>query len=210
MRVATVLLIVYLVACAASQTLPDGASAVPFDCPAPENLREPRNESERLEFERRARYRAIFPAYLAAVPEQPDAELLMPVDGVRVSQVADTWGAPRGGGRSHEGQDIFAPRGTSVRSVVPGYVYRVGESRLGGNVVVVVGGGGRRYYYAHLHGFADVREGQRVEQGDLLGYVGTTGNAAGTPPHLHFGVYVGDANPCAWHAVDPLPLLVDR
>jgi murein DD-endopeptidase MepM/ murein hydrolase activator NlpD len=210
MRVATCILITVIVSFGAAQSLPDGATTVTFECPPPENVIEPRNEDERLEFERRRRYRAVFPAYLAAVGKEHEDELPMPVDGVRVAQVSDTWGAPRGGGRSHEGQDIFAPHGTEIRSVTPGYVYRMGESRLGGKVVVVVGGGGRRYYYAHLSDFAEVREGQRVETGDLLGFVGSSGNAVGTPPHLHFGVYVGDDNPCAWNAINPLPLMVDR
>ena len=198
-----------------AQVLPDGVSEVPFACPPPETSaenppREPQNESEQRERERRARYRAVFPAYLAALPASAAAELTMPVDGLRVEQVADTWGAPRGGSRIHEGQDLFAPEGTPVRSAAPGFVYRVGQSTLGGNVVVVVAAGGQRHYYAHLSAFADIREGQKVVTGTLLGYVGTSGNANGTPPHLHFGVYTGDDNPCAWNAVNPLPLLVDR
>lgn len=197
---------------AVAQVLPDGVSEVPYQCrpregdPPPP----PANETERLERERRARYRALFPAYVAAMPSEPDPVLLMPVDGVRVSQVTDTWGAARSGGRSHEGQDIFAPTGTPVRSATAGFVYRVGQSPLGGNVVLVIGGGGRRYYYAHLSAFADIREGQRVETGDLLGFVGNSGNAATTPPHLHFGVYDGERETCSWDALNPYDLLRDR
>lgn len=76
----------------------------------------------------------------------------------------------------------------------------------------MVGDGGVRYFYTHLEGvYEELREGQRVDVGDPLGYVGNSGNAAGTPTHLHFGVYLGsDEDPCAWNAVDPLPLLIDR
>ena len=200
---------------ASAQVLPDGAESVPFVCPPPERANEPlsapQSEADRLEAERRARYRAVFPAYVAAVPEVPDEALLMPVEGVQVSSVADTWGGARSEGRTHEGQDIFAPAGTPVYSATSGYVYRVGEARRGGNVVVVVGGGARRYYYAHLSRFAEgLREGQAVTPDTLLGYVGTTGNAAGTPPHLHLGLYTGEPGSCEWDAIDPLPLLVDR
>lgn len=197
---------------AVGQVLPDGADAIPFDCPPRRGdaAPAPTSEAEREESGRRARYRVVLPAYLAAVPSEPDPQIIMPVEGVRVAQVADTWGAARGGGRRHEGQDIFAPEGTPVRSATHGFVYRIGPARLGGNVVTVVGAGGRRYYYAHLSRFADIREGQAVTPDTVLGYVGSTGNAAGTPPHLHFGVYEGREHPCSWDALDPLPLLVDR
>lgn len=135
----------------------------------------------------------------------PDRELPMPVAGVRVDRIADTWGAARSGDRRHEGQDIFAARGTEVRSATAGYVARVGSDDLGGKVVFVVGAGGRRYYYAHLEAHApDLSIGDEVTTDTLLGYVGTTGNARGTPPHLHFGIYANGG------ALDPLPLLIDR
>jgi murein DD-endopeptidase MepM/ murein hydrolase activator NlpD len=134
----------------------------------------------------------------------PDEHLLMPVKGVRVNQIADTWGAPRSGGRMHAGQDIFAKKGTPVYSTTEGYVLRVGETDLGGKNVFIYGAGGRRYYYAHLDEFApDLKAGDAVSTDTLIGYVGATGNAKGTPPHLHFGIYGGGA-------VNPLILLRDR
>lgn len=137
--------------------------------------------------------------------KEPDRELVMPVEGVRVKQVGDSWHAPRSGGRLHEGQDIFAERGTAVRSATEGYVVRMGESALGGNTVFVAGAGGRHYYYAHLDSYAPtLAVGDYVTAETVLGYVGTTGNAAGTSPHLHFGVYTSGG------VVDPLPLLADR
>jgi murein DD-endopeptidase MepM/ murein hydrolase activator NlpD len=71
---------------------------------------------------------------------------------------------------------------------------------LGGNVVWIFGPGGQRHYYAHLERFADLRPGDLVMPGDIVGYVGNTGNARGTPPHLHYGIY-------ASRAVNPFPLL---
>ncbi len=129
----------------------------------------------------------------------------MPVEEVPVRRVADTWAAARSGGRKHEGQDIFAKRGTPVRSATNGIVVRLGHGGLGGNSVSVLGAGGRVYYYAHLARFEDgLHTGEEVTTATILGYVGNTGNARTTPPHLHFGVYARGG------AIDPLPLLVDR
>ncbi|HEV2904689.1 MAG TPA: M23 family metallopeptidase, partial [Pyrinomonadaceae bacterium] len=136
----------------------------------------------------------------------PDQQLAMPVAGVSKDKVNDSWHAPRSGGeRQHEGQDIFASRGTPVLSATDGYVVSVAENKLGGRTVSVVGAGGRIYYYAHLDEYAnDIGVGNRVTSETVLGYVGTTGNAFGTSPHLHFGVYSGRG------AINPLPLLSDR
>lgn len=135
----------------------------------------------------------------------PDRALVVPVEGVRVKQIRDSWHAPRSNERLHEGQDIFAERGTVVRSATAGYVRRVGDNSLGGNTVFVMGAGGRTYYYAHLDAYAaNLTVGDYVTPKTIIGYVGTTGNARGTPPHLHFGVYASAG------AVDPLPLLIDR
>lgn len=135
----------------------------------------------------------------------PDQKLEMPVQGVSKNQVADSWHVPREGDRLHEGQDIFAKRGTPVLSATDGYVVRIGENDLGGQTVSVVGAGGRIYYYAHLDSYApNLAVGDHVTTETILGYVGTTGNAAGTPPHLHFGVYTSAG------AMNPLPLFEDR
>lgn len=141
----------------------------------------------------------------ALYTQPPDAALSVPVEGARAAGIKSSWHAPRSGGRLHEGQDIFAPRGTAVRSATAGYVVRVGESPLGGNTVFVLGAGGRTYYYAHLDSYAPAATvGTYVTPQTVLGYVGTTGNAAGTSPHLHFGVYTSSG------AIDPLPLLQDE
>ena len=135
-----------------------------------------------------------------------DRKLAMPLLEVEKQGIANTWGAPRGGHRLHEGQDIFAPQGTAIYSATSGYVMNIGENGLGGQTVSVIGAGGRTYYYAHLDSYAPrLREGDRVTTKTILGYVGTTGNAAGTPPHLHFGIYAPTGG-----AINPLPLLADR
>jgi len=150
--------------------------------------------------------RMILYVHLAGLyAKSPDTKLSMPLQEVRKSQIANTWGAPRGDGRSHEGQDIFAPRGTPILSATTGYVVKIGEDNLGGHTVSVIGDGGRKYYYAHLDSYApNLEVGDYVTRKTVLGYVGSTGNADGTPPHLHFGIYTTTG------AIDPLPLLVDR
>jgi peptidoglycan LD-endopeptidase LytH len=105
------------------------------------------------------------------------------------SRLVDTWGAARGGGRAHEGIDIFAPRDTPVHSTTRGIVTRVGTNQLGGQVVFVLGPGLESHYYAHLDRFADIKPGDVLQAGDVVGYVGRTGNARTTPFHLHYGIY---------------------
>lgn len=134
----------------------------------------------------------------------PTAQTLpVPVEGVEPSALVDTWGGARSEGRRHEGIDIFAPRGTQVLSATHGLVLFRGWNRLGGKTVTVLGPGGYRHYYAHLNEYDAPDNGDWVEQGEVLGYVGDTGNAAGTPPHLHYGIYAPGTG-----AIDPYPLLL--
>ncbi|HSL74553.1 MAG TPA: peptidoglycan DD-metalloendopeptidase family protein [Ilumatobacteraceae bacterium] len=112
------------------------------------------------------------------------------------SAYGDTWGAPRSGGRRHEGVDMLAPTGTPIFAVVSGTV-RFSQNRLGGNAVSLVGDNGNRYYYAHLSRYEG--SSRRVSQGELIGYNGDTGNATGVP-HLHFEVHPGGGL-----AVNPTP-----
>lgn len=143
---------------------------------------------------------AVYGLRLAGMPAP--ATLAMPVLGVKRGALSDTWHAARAPRRRHEGIDIFAGRGTPVVAATEGIVLRRGQDPLGGNVVWVYGPGGLQHYYAHLDCFANLRTGDRVRAGTPLGFVGNTGNARTTPPHLHFGVY-GDGG-----AVNPYPLLV--
>jgi murein DD-endopeptidase MepM/ murein hydrolase activator NlpD len=126
----------------------------------------------------------------------PPSRLPSPVAAVVARRFVDSWGAARSGGRRHEGIDIFAPKGTPVVSTTRGIVTRVGTNRLGGQIVGVLGPGLEWHYYAHLDRFGSFREGDLVQPGDVLGYVGNTGNARGTRPHLHYGIYhAGATNP---------------
>ncbi len=115
--------------------------------------------------------------------------LLIPVQGLQPKNLVDTWGAARSGGRTHKGIDLFAPKGTPVLSATEGIVFQVGTDRLGGQVVRVLGPRATLHYYAHLSAYGNVRRGDWVTAGEILGYVGNTGNAATTPPHLHYGIY---------------------
>ncbi|MDP8993160.1 MAG: M23 family metallopeptidase, partial [Actinomycetota bacterium] len=120
---------------------------------------------------------------------------------------ADTFGAPRMFGTPfahlHQGTDIFAAQGTPVVAIERGVLVRVGTDVLGGTKLWLVGAGGTRYFYAHLSAFAlGVVEGKPVEAGEIVGFVGNTGNARGTPPHLHF-----EAHPDGGPAINPYPLL---
>lgn len=132
----------------------------------------------------------------------PPDSLPVPVAGVAVDRIVDSWGAPRGSDRRHEGLDIFAARGTPVLSTTRGLVVGVRESGLGGRQVWVLGPARERHYYAHLDDWAEgLQRGDVVLPGDPLGVVGASGNARGTPPHLHYGIYAEGG------ALDPLPRL---
>jgi murein DD-endopeptidase MepM/ murein hydrolase activator NlpD len=133
---------------------------------------------------------------------EPPSALPVPVEGVEPGDLGDTWGEARSGGRSHEGIDIFARRRTPVRSTTPGLVVRRGENPLGGRTVTILGPGGWRHYYAHLQGYAGHSTGDRVAPGEVIGFVGTSGNAPADAPHLHYGIYDRRG------ARNPYPLLV--
>ena len=132
-----------------------------------------------------------------------EAQLAFPVDGYNMRAIQSIFGADRDGGRrSHDGVDIFARRGTPVLAAAPGLAYRIGITNLGGKVVWVRDPQRNfRLYYAHLDS-QHVRNGDRIEIGDTVGFVGNTGNARTTPPHLHFGIYRSGEG-----AVDPVPFL---
>jgi murein DD-endopeptidase MepM/ murein hydrolase activator NlpD len=131
------------------------------------------------------------------------AALPFPVVGGEPSSIRSLFGASRDAGRrNHEGVDIFVQRLTPVLAVAAGRAMPR-QDPLGGNTVWL-NTPGTSYYYAHLDRVA-VKDQQRVKVGDVLGYVGNTGNAAGMSPHLHFGVYRWGREP-----IDPLPLLLGQ
>ena len=139
--------------------------------------------------------------YTLTITREP--ALAFPVQGRDSRQISSYFGVPRDGGRRrHEGVDIFAPKGTPAVAAVNGVISGVGTNKLGGNVVFLADNDRDiRLYYAHLDHW-NVTNGQRVSIGDTVGFVGNTGNARTTGPHLHFGVY-GDMG----GAADPLPFI---
>ena len=106
------------------------------------------------------------------------------------SAYSDTFGAPRGDVTWHHGDDIFAPVGAPVLAVADGTVFSVGWNDIGGNRLWLRDTQGNQFYYAHLSAFSPLaRNGHYVKAGEVLGFVGNTGDAAGTPTHLHFEVH---------------------
>lgn len=145
--------------------------------------------------------------WLATAP--PPSQYVLPVAGVKRAALRPSFGAPRPGNRRHQGIDIMARRGTAVVAAADGFVTSTAPNRLGGTVVWIYGAGHRMYYYAHLEEIAPgIRAGRFVAAGETIGSVGTSGNAAGGPPHLHFGIYAAESLLAAtFAALDPFPLL---
>lgn len=137
-------------------------------------------------------------------------ELMVPVSGMEVDELSDTWGAQRSEGRSHQGIDIMADYGTPVLAAADGEIAKFHDSARGGISIYQADESGRLlFYYAHLGARAPgLREGQRVRRGDVIGYVGATGNA--TTPHLHFEIQHRDQSRRWWRgqAVNPYPYLL--
>ena len=153
----------------------------------------------------------IGPAVETSVLGAQDRDLAMPVDGVDRDKLRDTFSETRGDNRPHEALDIMAPRGTPVRAVRDGHVEKLFDSQNGGlSIYQFDPSATYAYYYAHLDRYApDLREKQQVKQGDLLGFVGSTGNAAPDAPHLHFAVFRLSPERQWWKGepINPYPLL---
>jgi len=133
------------------------------------------------------------------------SNLPIPVQNIKTKQLTDTWGASRSQGRRHEGIDIMAPRGTKVYSTTDGLIADLRDNNLGGKVIWVLGPSGSWHYYAHLNEHKrGLAIGDYVKKGDLIGYVGNTGNARHTAPHLHYGIYLEGKGR---GAVNPFPYL---
>ncbi|MEO1065083.1 MAG: M23 family metallopeptidase [Actinomycetota bacterium] len=139
------------------------------------------------------------PTTEAPPPPPPASGSLCPINGA--TSFSDTWGAPRSGGRSHKGVDMFAARGTPIVAHVSGEV-RHSNSSLGGLQYYLYGDDGNRYFGSHLDSFG---ASGRVEAGTVIGYVGNTGNARWTSPHLHFEYHPGGGS-----AVNPTPFVRER
>lgn len=138
-------------------------------------------------------------AQLALLPS--GGTYVFPVRGG--ARYSDDWMAARAGGRVHEGIDLFAAEATPVVAVADGTVFRVGWNTLGGRRLWLRDGGGTEFYYAHLSAYAPPAcEGAVVTRGTVLGYVGHTGDARTTPPHLHFEIHPAGGGP-----VRPFPIV---
>lgn len=122
----------------------------------------------------------------------PAAQLLLPVAGVRADQLQDTYSEARGQGRSHDAIDIMAPTGTPVLAVDDGTIAKLFDSKPGGLTIYQFDPRAEyAYYYAHLDRYAEgLREGQNVSRGDVIGFVGFSGNANPAAPHLHFAIFL--------------------
>lgn len=135
-----------------------------------------------------------------SVESRESSSLLpVPVEGIRREQLHDTYNQARSEGRTHHAIDIHAPRGTPVIAVADGTIRKLHNGARGGRAIYLMDDDGTtRYYYAHLDGYAEgLHEGQRVERGEVIGYVGDTGNAQPGDYHLHFSVAILD-NASRW------------
>lgn len=148
------------------------------------------------------------------VPPQeplPGASLLIPVRGIGAAQLSDTYTQARSNGRVHEAIDIPSPNGTPVLAADNGKIVKLFDSKPGGLTIYQFDTTETyAYYYAHLNGYAaGIVEGKQVQRGELLGYVGSTGNASPAAPHLHFAIFELGPEKHWWQgkAINPYPLL---
>lgn len=144
----------------------------------------------------------------------PAAPLAMPLPGLRPDQLQDTYDDPRGDTRRHEALDLMAPAGTPVLAVADGHVEKLFTSDQGGLTIYQFEPTGHyAYYYAHLQRYAPgLAEKQAVKRGEVIGYVGSSGNANPAAPHLHFAVFVLGPERQWWKGtpINPYPLLGGR
>lgn len=165
-----------------------------------EQIRQEEERRRREEEARKQRERMQAALQLPAegVPDWVTPGFICPVGGP--TWFNDTWGAPRSGGRTHKGVDMMGPRYTPLVAVGDGVV-RLSYGSLGGNIVWLYADHGVNYFYAHLDSYPDgLTDDQRVVRGQVIGYMGDTGNPAPGAYHVHFGIYPGGIK-----AVNPYP-----
>jgi len=154
----------------------------------------------------------FFPLFLAVGATSSSPDMFPPISGLSLADLRDTFEEVHNGHR-HEAIDLLEPRGTPVHAVVSGTIRKLFLSKPGGNTIYEFDETGVYcYYYAHLDGYAEgLREGMRVERGDVIGFVGSTGNADARVPHLHFAIFELGPERQWWKgkAVNPYPRLVD-
>lgn len=173
---------------------------VPGEAPAPRTAAEPAASNR------------------ANVPSSPRSDavtiikgIALPVSGISAADLSDTFEQARGGGRRHNAIDILAPRGTPVVAAVDGTIRKLFTSKAGGLTIYQFDNAGEVvYYYAHLDRYRDgLADGMAVKRGEVIGYVGVTGNAGNTP-HLHFSIEKLPPTKEWWKgaAVNPYPILM--
>lgn len=144
----------------------------------------------------------------------PHAPLHVPIDGADPRAWRGAFSETRDGSRPHEAVDILAPRNTPIHAAADGTIAKLFDSKAGGHTIYQFDDAGRLcYYYAHLERYAaGLHPGQRVSRGEVIGYVGTSGNAPPNTPHLHFAVFELDADKHWWkgRAIDPYELFTAR
>jgi murein DD-endopeptidase MepM/ murein hydrolase activator NlpD len=176
-------------ATAVSTSTPTIPSAAPHETPSATRVDLPRTES------------TSFPRHVT-----------IPVQGVSAADIHDTFSESRGADRKHEATDILAARGTPVIAADDGLIKKLFTSEQGGLTLYHFDPTEEySYYYAHLDRYADgIREGVTVKRGEVIGYVGTTGNAPPNTPHLHFGIFKLGAEKNWWEGVpiNPYPILI--
>lgn len=163
-----------------------------------------RERAERLAALAAARRRALASIPVAGATALtgalPAGDYLFPVAGP--ATFTNDWLFARAGGRYHQGIDLFAPRGTPLVAVADGTLFNVGHNGLGGWRLWVRDTAGNTFYYAHLSAYSPAAvEGASVARGTVLGYVGDSGDARGTPPHLHFEIHPAGGGPVPPHPI---------
>jgi murein DD-endopeptidase MepM/ murein hydrolase activator NlpD len=184
---------------------PNVESAQPLHPPEPPAATSGRSDAPEVAPKKRATIGAN------PIDELRDRKLVVPVEGVERSALVRSYDQERGGGRRHEAIDILAPRNTPVLAVEEGTIARLFNSRYGGLTIYQFDPDQRYiYYYAHLGRYAPgLKEGDKVHRGQVIGYVGTTGNAPPDTPHLHFALFRAQEPPRWWEGLplDPYDVL---
>lgn len=149
-----------------------------------------------------------------AVATAVHGKLMVPVQGMKRASLSDTYDQPRGKQRQHEALDIMAPKGTPVLAAADGKVAKLFTSKPGGTTLYQFDPSEKyAYYYAHLDRYADgIKEGMAIKRGDVIGYVGVSGNSDPNAPHLHFAVFELTPEKLWWKGtpINPFPLLSDQ
>ena len=199
-----------------AQTKPDVLSAAepaPTAFPSPTLEAPPEQTPAVLQPEGTTPQPSPLPTYsptpLIASPNPPG--LLIPVAGVRPEQLRDTFQDSRSAGRAHDAIDIPAPRGTPVLAVADGRIVKLFESKPGGTTLYQIATDNKTiYYYAHLDAYAPgMAEGRTLRRGEVIAYVGDTGNAGAGNYHLHFSILIVSDPKRYWDGtnINPYPLL---